>query len=111
MFGDRWSMVGLSYIFMENSTKQKATTIKKMHWYYNECGIKEILDGFRSRSRVVIEKKVNAATTSNATTSMTHDFINYLQPYLLASSKPLPIMNLTPFAKCVNHFLATYISL
>ncbi|KAK6793780.1 hypothetical protein RDI58_007233 [Solanum bulbocastanum] len=64
-----------------------------------------------TQSGVVIEKEVDAATRSNATTSLNHGFINSLQPCLLASSKPLPIMSLTPFAKCVNHGFATYISL
>uniref|UniRef100_M1DUR3 Uncharacterized protein n=1 Tax=Solanum tuberosum TaxID=4113 RepID=M1DUR3_SOLTU len=74
-------------------------------------GRKEIIDGFRARSRVVIENEVDAATRSNATTSLTHGFIDSLQPCLLASSKPLPVMSLTPIAKCVNHGFAAYISL
>ncbi|XP_049356211.1 uncharacterized protein LOC125820816 [Solanum verrucosum] len=90
---------------MENSAEQKAETIKRFIDTTVNVGRKEILDGFRARSRVVIEKEVAA------TTSLTHGFINSLQPCLLASSKPLPTMSLTPFAKCVNHGHAAYISL
>ncbi|KAK4736009.1 hypothetical protein R3W88_010270 [Solanum pinnatisectum] len=95
---------------MENSAEQKAETIKRFIDTTVNVGRKEILDGFRARSRIVIEKEA-AATRSNATTSLTHGFINSLQPCLLASSKPLPVMSLTPFAKCVNHGHAAYISL
>ncbi|KAG5615964.1 hypothetical protein H5410_015788 [Solanum commersonii] len=96
---------------MENLVEQKATIIKRFIDTAVNVGRKEILDGFRGRSRVVIEKEANAATRSNATTSLTHGFIDFLQPCLLASSKPLPVMSLTPFAKCVNHGFAAYISL
>uniref|UniRef100_M1DE12 Integrase core domain containing protein n=1 Tax=Solanum tuberosum TaxID=4113 RepID=M1DE12_SOLTU len=96
---------------MENSVEQKAATIKRFIDTTVILGRKEILDGFTARSRVVIEKEAIAATRSNATTSLTHDFINSLQPCLLASSKPLPVMSLTPFSKCVNHGFAAHISL
>uniref|UniRef100_M1DJ53 Uncharacterized protein n=1 Tax=Solanum tuberosum TaxID=4113 RepID=M1DJ53_SOLTU len=32
------------------------------------------------------------------------------KPCLLVSSKPLPVLSLTPFAKCINHGFSTYIS-
>uniref|UniRef100_A0A3Q7FWP1 FLZ-type domain-containing protein n=1 Tax=Solanum lycopersicum TaxID=4081 RepID=A0A3Q7FWP1_SOLLC len=69
-------------------------------------GRKDILEGFRARSRMVVEKEAAATTTS-----LTHGFINSLQPCFLASSKPVPVMSLTPFTKCVNHGFAAYISL
>ncbi|KAK6795844.1 hypothetical protein RDI58_009299 [Solanum bulbocastanum] len=96
---------------MENSAEQKAETIKRFIDTAVTVGRKEIIDGFRARSRVVIEREAAAATRSNAATSLTHDFINSARPCLLASSKPLPVMSLTPFAKCVNHGHAAYISL
>ncbi|KAG5615972.1 hypothetical protein H5410_015796 [Solanum commersonii] len=76
---------------MENSTEQKATTIKRF-----------------------IDTTVNvdvAATRSNVITSLTHGFINSLQPCLLACSKPLQVMSLTPFVKFINDGFAAYISL
>ncbi|KAG5615971.1 hypothetical protein H5410_015795 [Solanum commersonii] len=96
---------------MENSAEQKVAIIKRFIDTTLNVGRKEILDGFTTRSRVVIEKEATVATRSNATTSLTHGVINSLQPCLLASSKPLPVMSLTPFAKCVNHGFAAYISL
>ncbi|KAG5615968.1 hypothetical protein H5410_015792 [Solanum commersonii] len=88
---------------MENSVEKKATTINRFIDTTVNVGRKEILDGFRARSCVVIKKEDVAATRSNATTSLTHGFIISLHRCLLASSKPLPVMSLTPFAKCVNH--------
>ncbi|KAG5615969.1 hypothetical protein H5410_015793 [Solanum commersonii] len=96
---------------MENSAEQTATIIKRFIDTIVNVGRKEILEGFRALSRVAIEKEVVTATRSNATTSLTHGFIDSLQPCLLASSKPLLVMSLTPFAKCVNHRFAADISL
>lgn len=64
---------GLSYIFMENSSEQKAVTIKRFIDNTMNVGRKDILDGFRARSRIVVEKEAAATTTS-----LTHGFINSL---------------------------------
>ena len=49
-------------------------------------GRNDILDGYRAQSHVVIEKKIDVSTRLNATTRLTHGFINSLQPCNLASS-------------------------
>uniref|UniRef100_A0A3Q7FIG7 Uncharacterized protein n=1 Tax=Solanum lycopersicum TaxID=4081 RepID=A0A3Q7FIG7_SOLLC len=63
----------------------------------------EILDRFRAQLCVAIEKEVVA------TTSLTHGFINSLQPCLLVSSKPLlVILRLTPFGASIMVLLPTF---
>ena len=47
---------------MENSIEEKATTLKRFIDTTMNVGRKEILDGFKEQSRVVIEKEVVAAT-------------------------------------------------
>lgn len=101
---------------MEKSDEQKSAVIKRFIDIKVNVGRKEIFDTFRARSRtVVVEKEACGASSmllmNNATRNLTHGFINSLQPCLLASSRPLPIMGSTPLATCRRHGFSSHLSL
>ncbi|XP_055825278.1 uncharacterized protein LOC129893880 [Solanum dulcamara] len=101
---------------MEKSDEQKSAVIKRFIDTKVNVGRKEIFDTFRARSRTaVVEKEACGASSmllmNNATTNLTHGFINSLQPCLLASSRPLSIMGSTPLATCRRHGFSSHLSL
>lgn len=100
---------------MKNLDEHKSAVITRFIDTTVNAGRKGILDIFRERSHLVIEKKVVEANSmffkNNSIRSLTYGSINSLQPCVLASSKLIPIMSSTPFATCKRHGFTPYLSL
>ncbi|KAF3633101.1 hypothetical protein FXO38_25763 [Capsicum annuum] len=110
------SKIELSCNFMENSDEQKSALTNQYIDAKVNVGNKGVLDAFKVRSRVALEKETAAARAmllkNRASTSLAgHGFISSIQPCILATTKTLPISNATPFANCRKHGFASYLAL
>ncbi|KAF3624220.1 hypothetical protein FXO38_30370 [Capsicum annuum] len=110
------SNIKLSNNFIKNLDKQKSEVINQYIDAKVNVGNKEFLDAFKVRPRVALEKEAAAASAmllrNRAFTSLAkHGFISFIQPCVLACTKPLSISSAASFAKCRKHGFASYLAI